>query len=173
MADTMTPLQRHHCMSSIHSRDTRPELVVRRCLWRHGFRYRLCDKTLPGRPDIVLRKWNTVIFVNGCFWHGHDCGAFRLPRTNSDFWRAKIARNRQRDSASAARLQRLGFNVITVWECELKPAVMHKTLESLVVTLSRIVLEQTSTAPTLESSYGAPTTSAAIAAEPIEPYGTK
>ena len=83
MSDTMTPEQRHRCMSRIRGRDTRPEMMVRRCLWRHGFRYRLCDKHLPGRPDIVMRRWRTVIFVNGCFWHGHDCGAARVPQTMS------------------------------------------------------------------------------------------
>ena len=166
MADTMTPLQRHHCMSRIRGRDTRPELVVRHHLWHHGYRYRVCDRRLPGRPDIVLRKWHTVIFVHGCFWHGHDCGAFRLPSTNTQFWRDKVTRNRARDAAVATALQHMGFNVITIWECQLKPAARRATLESLLVTLSHIVIEQTSSLPAHESEVPA-----AMAAEDEVPYG--
>ena len=163
MSDTMTPEQRHRCMSRIRGRDTRPEMMVRRCLWRHGFRYRLCDKHLPGRPDIVMRRWRTVIFVNGCFWHGHDCGAARVPLTNTEFWTAKFARNRARDVANVARLKRMGFNVITIWECQLRPAVAQATLDSLLVTMSQIVLGT--------MGAGQESSPAAIAAEPATSYG--
>ncbi len=168
MTDTMTPLQRHRCMSRIRGRDTRPELLVRRCLWRSGYRYRLCDKTLPGRPDIVMRKWHTVIFVNGCFWHGHDCSAFRLPSTNREFWQQKFERNRARDIAVNARLRRMGYNVITIWECQLKPAVAAQTLQSLLVTLSQIVLEQTGAHPAAPGTYApsAAESTGILAAEP-------
>lgn len=160
MADQMTPEQRHRCMSRIRGRDTKPELLVRRFLWRNGFRYRLYDKRLPGKPDIIMRKWHTVVFVNGCFWHGHDCDKFRLPQTNADFWRAKIDRNRARDAVTVAKLTAMGFNVITVWECQLTKALRQQTLRSLSYTLSQIILDQTGTAHPL-------------AAEDETPYGKK
>lgn len=96
--DKMTPEQRHHCMSSIRSKNTKPEMVVRRYLFSRGFRFRVNVKRLPGTPDIVLRKYRTVIFVNGCFWHGHEgCKYFVLPKSNVEFWKDKIERNRRRD----------------------------------------------------------------------------
>lgn len=133
--------KRSRIMASIHSRDTKPELMVRRYLFACGFRFRLAHPRLPGRPDIVLRKYRTVIFVNGCFWHGHDCPAFRLPKTNTDFWRRKIERNRRRDADVQRRLAQMGWHCITVWECQLKPAVREQTLESLAYTLNRIYLQ--------------------------------
>ena len=113
--DKMTPEQRHHCMSSIGSRNTRPEMIVRRWLWRHGFRYRVSVKSLPGTPDIVLRRQSTVIMVNGCFWHSHDCGKFRIPSTNTDFWRNKFERNQARDRRVYKQLHDLGYYVLVVW----------------------------------------------------------
>ena len=139
----MTREQRHRCMSRIRGRDTKPELVVRRWLWRQGYRYRLYVKSLPGRPDIVMRKWRTVIFVNGCFWHGHDCQKHR-PTTNAQFWQEKITRNRERDARNQALLQAAGWNVIVVWECQLSPNNRTETLRELDLVLSRIVLEKTS-----------------------------
>lgn len=146
MADRMTPEQRHRCMSRIRGRDTKPELVVRRWLWRQGFRYRLYVKTLPGRPDIVMRKWRTVVFVNGCFWHGHDCQKHR-PATNADFWREKIERNRERDARNQALLQAAGWHVIVIWECQLNAKNRAETLRELDVTLSRIVLQASGVSP--------------------------
>lgn len=134
MTDRMTPQQRHHCMSRIRSTNTKPELVVRRFLWRNGWRYRLHRKGLPGKPDIVISRLKTVIFINGCFWHGHECNK-RLPQTNADFWQRKIERNRQRDIENGIALRRLGWNVITIWECELHKAVRDATLERLLNTL--------------------------------------
>ena len=143
MADRMTPEQRHHCMSRIRGRDTKPELVVRRWLWRQGYRYRLYVKSMPGRPDIVMRKWRTVIFVNGCFWHGHECGNNRRrPATNTQFWQEKIQRNRQRDARNQATLQAAGWNVIVVWECQLTPKRRSATLHDLDLAMSRFVLER-------------------------------
>ena len=107
-------------MSHIHGKDTRPEVFVRKSLWRLGFRYRLNASDLPGKPDIVFPKYRTVIFINGCFWHGHEgCKKFTVPETNRDFWMAKIDRNKQRDSDNTAALQSSGWKVLIVWECEL------------------------------------------------------
>ena len=140
--DKMTREQRHRCMAAIHSKDTKPELIVRRYLFSRGFRYRLNHPRLPGHPDIVMRKYRTVIFVNGCFWHGHEgCRYYRLPLTNTDFWRKKIERNRQRDREEQQRLAQMGWHCITVWECQLKPAVREQTLESLAFTLNEIFLK--------------------------------
>lgn len=128
----MTKEQRHRCMSHIRSKDTRPEVLVRKSLFAVGFRYRLNVKALPGTPDIVLKKYHTIILINGCFWHGHEgCRHFVLPQTNRQFWEEKISRNRRRDTAVLARLEALGWKVITVWECELEPARRTGTLESL------------------------------------------
>ena len=142
MADRMTREQRHRCMSRIRERDTKPELVVRRWLWHQGFRYRLCVKSLPGTPDIVMRKWRTAIFVNGCFWHGHRCQK-HVPETNAEFWKEKITRNRERDAHNQALLQAAGWHVVVIWECQLTPKRRMRTLRSLDLELSRIVLWQT------------------------------
>lgn len=121
MTDVFSPKQRSAVMRRVKSRDTGPELAVRRLLWRAGYRYRLNDRSLPGRPDIVMAGRRAVIFVHGCFWHGHDCprGA-RRPKANADYWAAKIERNRSRDAAAVEALARSGWRVLTVWECELK-----------------------------------------------------
>ena len=121
MADKLTPSQRHRCMSRIRGKDTRPEVLVRRGLHARGFRFRLQDRKLPGKPDITLPRWGVAIMVNGCFWHGHKgCRYATKPQTNPEFWEAKIARNRHRDEVAEAHLEALGWTVITVWECELK-----------------------------------------------------
>jgi len=158
-------------MSRIRGRDTKPELVVRRWLWRQGFRYRLYVKSLPGRPDIVMRKWKTVILVNGCFWHGHDCNK-RRPATNAQFWQEKIDRNRERDARNQALLQAAGWNVIVIWECQLTSKRRMDTLRKLDLIMSRIVLEQIHAAP---RQYAQPTgdqDAPAIAAEPMMGYHT-
>ena len=154
----------HANMAAIRSRDTRPELIVRRWLWHRGFRYRLNSPRLPGHPDLVLRKYRTCIFVNGCFWHGHhaeiipvqssvntdgeaplplltnsDC--FRLPKTNRDFWTRKILRNKERDIREQQQLAEMGWHCITIWECELKPQKRERTLTSLEYTLNHIFLQ--------------------------------
>ncbi|HCN54203.1 MAG TPA: very short patch repair endonuclease [Prevotella sp.] len=129
-------------MSAIHGKDTRPERIVRQYLWRHGFRYRLYNPRLPGHPDIVLKKYRTCIFVNGCFWHGHEgCKYFTLPKTHQDYWLQKINRNRERDCREQQQLARMGWHSITVWECQLKKKLQSRTLESLVFTLNHIFLE--------------------------------
>ncbi len=119
MADRMTKEQRHKCMASIRSKNTSPELAVRRGLHKRGFRFRIHVKSLPGTPDIVLARWKTIILVNGCFWHGHEnCSKYVTPRSNKEFWETKIARNRHRDEVTTAHLTALGWHVLTIWECE-------------------------------------------------------
>lgn len=141
MTDTRTPQQRHKNMAAIHSLDTKPEMIVRRGLWKRGFRYRLNYKRLPGHPDLVLRKYKTCIFINGCFWHGHEgCKYYTIPKTNTEFWVSKVKRNKERDERVKHELNAMGWNCITVWECELKPAKREATLQSLAFTLNEIFL---------------------------------
>ncbi len=170
MTDTLTTSQRHLVMSHIRGKDTKPELLVRRWLWRHGYRYRLNVKGVPGKPDIVLRKYRTAIFVNGCFWHGHhleiadsfleqpreneiiatpnkcethDSGTLQLqnsecckiPKTNTEFWESKILRNMERDRKNYQLLRDNGWQVIVVWECQLKPKLLEQTMERVEVKL--------------------------------------
>lgn len=138
--DKMTPEQRHHCMSSIRSKNTKLEMLVRRYLFSRGFRFRVNLKRLPGTPDIVLRKYRTVIFVNGCFWHGHDCDNYRVPKSNVEFWTKKIEKNRKRDLQKRLLLRKMGWHVIQVWECQLKSKVRETTLKSIEYTLNKIFL---------------------------------
>ena len=160
--DKLTKEQRHRCMASIRGKDTKPELLVRRFLFSRGFRYRLNHPRLPGRPDIVLRKYRTVIFVNGCFWHGHEgCKHYVVPKSNTEFWIAKIERNRARDIDEQHELAAMGWHCITVWECQLKPAIRKNTLESLVYTLNRIYLQDHRI-----RRYELPEEESAMAAEP-------
>ncbi len=136
MLDVMTPQQRHDCMSHIRSKNTKPEQLVRRALWHLGFRYRLHVKDLSGKPDIVLPKYKAVIFINGCFWHGHDgCKDFVIPKSNTAFWLGKIGKNKERDTRDGVALASASWKVITIWECELKKTVIEATLDSLVQAL--------------------------------------
>lgn len=127
---------RSYNMSCIKGKNTRPEEIVRKYLFSQGFRYRKNDKKLPGTPDIVLPKYKTVIFVNGCFWHGHDgCRYFVIPKTNTEFWTKKIETNRNRDIRKINDLQTLGWKVIVVWECQLKKEKADITLNNLKTTI--------------------------------------
>lgn len=129
MADKMTKAQRHYCMSRIHSSGTKPEIRLRRALWHLGFRYRVNYPRLPGKPDIVFGRYRTVVFVHGCFWHGHQgCSLYTVPKSNVEFWTAKVERNKNRDSAVWRRLEALGWKVVVVWECQLKKAVFEETV---------------------------------------------
>ena len=157
--DKLTTQQRHKNMAAIRSKDTKPEMIVRRGLWKRGFRYRLNHKRLPGHPDLVLRKYRTCIFVNGCFWHGHNVAlpqrpdgrslmeevvnseCCKIPKTNREFWVTKIRRNKERDKEEQKKLAAMGWHCITVWECELKPAKREETLESIAFTLNHIWLQ--------------------------------
>lgn len=125
-------------MSHIRSKNSKPEELVRKYLFSKGFRYRKNVKTLPGCPDIVLPRYKAVIFVNGCFWHKHDCPRFVWPSTNEEYWRPKIMGNVERDKRNFAELQQLGWTVLTVWECELKKKVIDATLEQLEKRLCEI-----------------------------------
>lgn len=126
----MTPEQRFKCMSHNRAKNTGPELILRQALWRQGYRYRINEKHLPGRPDIVLPKYRTTIFIHGCFWHGHkDCKYYTVPKTNKEFWVAKVARNKERDQEVWRKLEALGWSVIIVWECQLKKSVLEETVK--------------------------------------------
>ena len=132
MPDRMTSQQRHDCMSHIRSRNTKPEVLLRKELHRLGYRYRINVRKLPGTPDIVLSKYRTCIFVNGCFWHGHQgCSKFVMPKTNEVFWKDKIRNNRERDLKNTMMLEATDWNVITIWECQLKKDVLEETVSSI------------------------------------------
>lgn len=154
--DIITPQHRHKRMSAIHSKDTKPEMIVRKGLWKRGFRYRLNHRRLPGHPDLVLKKYRTCIFVNGCFWYGHNVAlpqmkngewiidnseCCKIPKTNREFWVAKIRRNKERDKEEQRKLAEMGWHCITVWECELKPSKREETLDSIAFTLNHIWLQ--------------------------------
>ena len=158
--DKLTSDQRRKNMQAIHSKDTKPEWIVRRGLWSRGFRYRLNSPKLPGHPDLVLRKYRTCIFVNGCFWHGHNVAlpqmsdvrskkedvivnseCCKIPNTRREFWLAKIKRNQERDIETQKKLAEMGWHCITIWECELKLNKREDTLKSLVYTLNKIWLD--------------------------------
>ena len=133
MADIFTQSQRHDCMAKVRSKGTIPEVTLRRCLHRRGLRFRVNVKSLPGTPDIVLAKYHTIIFVNGCFWHGHDgCKYYTHPKTNSEFWADKVKRNIERDIEISSRLECLNWHVITIWECELKKGRLDETINRLM-----------------------------------------
>lgn len=129
MIDRLSPYQRHKCMSHLRSKNTKPEVKLRKSMFELGYRYRINKKGLPGSPDIVLAKYHTCIFVNGCFWHGHkDCQYATKPKTNAEFWQAKIENNRERDLRDYTFLNSLGWHVIVVWECELKKDKIDDTI---------------------------------------------
>lgn len=137
--DVLSKDQRHKNMAAIHSANTKPEMIVRKYLFAHGFRYRLNHPRLPGRPDIVLRKYRTCIFINGCFWHGHEgCKYYVIPKSNTEFWTRKITRNIERDKRVQQELARMGWHCMTIWECELKPKQREQTLLALEYTLNHI-----------------------------------
>lgn len=126
-------------MSQIKGKDTKPEMLVRKFLFSKGYRYRLHDKKLPGKPDIVLPKLKTVVFVHGCYWHGHDnCKYFVLPKTRTNWWLQKIKRNKELDSENLSRLVNMGWRIYTVFECDLKPVKRDKTLLQLTEKLAII-----------------------------------
>ena len=137
MADVHEPETRSYNMSRISGKDTKPEMIVRKFLHANGFRYRLHVKDLPGKPDLVLPKYNSVIFIQGCFWHVHEgCKYFKLPKTNTEFWKEKLYGNKSRDQKQIQELEDLGWNVIVVWECELKPDKLEERLIQLIEELN-------------------------------------
>ena len=125
-------------MSQIRSKNTKPELLVRKNLFSNGFRYRLHKKNLPGSPDIVLSKYKTVIFVNGCFWHGHEgCKYFKMPSTRADWWNSKITRTKERDAESIKQLRKNGWHAIVIYECQLKNKKLNRTIKRLITRLNK------------------------------------
>ena len=130
MVDVVDAATRSRMMSGIRGRNTKPELMIRSLLHRRGFRFRLDARDLPGRPDIVLPRYRAVVFVHGCFWHGHDCHLFKWPQTRPEFWREKIDRNRSNDERATLALLASGWRVAVVWECALRGA--HRDIESVI-----------------------------------------
>lgn len=137
MADVHNKAQRSYNMSRIKGKDTKPEMLVRKFLFANGYRYRLHDKKLPGKPDIVLPKYKTVIFIHGCFWHGHSgCKYYKVPQTNTEWWLNKINGNKVNDEKAVKALKKDGWKIITLWECDLKPAKVDQILHSLLKKIS-------------------------------------
>jgi DNA mismatch endonuclease (patch repair protein) len=132
--------KRSECMSKIRSKNTKPELTLRKALFARGFRYRVNDKRLPGKPDIVLSKYKTIIFVHGCFWHGHDKGCIdsHIPKTNSEYWQAKIKRNKERDENNTNQILSMGWKVITIWDCEIQ---QKGNIEALIQKIINVLYE--------------------------------
>ena len=129
-------------MSRIRGKATKPELLVRQWLWSHGYRYRLNVKSVPGKPDIVLRKYRTAIFVNGCFWHSHEgCSKYVVPKSNTEFWISKIERNKERDLKQYAALHDAGWRVIVIWECQLKKTNLEATMHGVEHMLNKTLLK--------------------------------
>lgn len=150
--DVHSPTQRSLNMSRIRGRDTRPELLIRSGLHGRGLRYRLHVRELPGRPDLVFPKYKAVVFVNGCFWHGHPCPMFRLPATRKEFWLRKIEANRTRDAANAAALSKSGWRSFTVWECSLRGSA--KLALSAVLDACEVFLESDSEVGQVSGLWG-------------------
>jgi DNA mismatch endonuclease, patch repair protein len=138
MADIMTTERRSALMSLIKSKNTKPEICVRKYFHAKGLRYRLHDKSLPGSPDLVLKKYNSVVFVQGCFWHHHypGCRSGHIPKTNKEYWIKKINRNQERDQENIEALKRLGWKVFVIWECELKKSKRSSTLENIIAIIT-------------------------------------
>ncbi len=159
--------KRSAVMAKVRSRDTKPEWIVRRYLFSRGYRYRKNVKKLPGTPDIVLRKYGIVIFIHGCFWHGHDVDS-HIPYSNSEYWQKKIERNKQRDERNKSELKRMGWRVMTIWECQLKPAVRQQTLLEMEYHINHTYLEKfVSKKP---KTYDAEENALNVAAESIVKY---
>jgi len=139
MSDIFSAQKRSEIMSNISGKDTKPEILVRKFLFSNGFRFRKNDKRFPGKPDIVLPKYNTIIFVHGCFWHGHtNCKKAKLPQTRREFWENKISENINRDLANYIELEKMGWRIITIWDCELNTKVKRNMIyEKLLSTLKK------------------------------------
>lgn len=129
--DVVDKKTRSRMMSGIRSKNTKPEVLIRKALHSRGFRYRINDRKLPGTPDIVLKKYNAVIFIHGCFWHGHDCSLFRVPSTRKMFWLKKIEKNRKRDVIVQKKLHTLSWRVCNIWECALKGRLQRNNFPAL------------------------------------------
>lgn len=141
MADVHDTKTRSYNMSQIKGKDTKPEMIVRKFLFSKGYRYKLHDRNLPGKPDIVLPKYKSVIFVNGCFWHTHaNCRYFTIPKTNKEWWINKLERNKKNDKINLQKLRKMGWNCIILFECQLKSSKKDKSLEKLLNKISEVNL---------------------------------
>lgn len=143
MVDRITKARRSEIMSNVRAKNTEPELLIRSALFKLGFRYRIHSKKLPGCPDIVLPKYRAVIFVHGCFWHGHACRAGKLPSTNTEFWKLKISKNQERDRIISHKLNALGWKILYVWECSLKGS-QRKLFDLLVLKITHWIKKEES-----------------------------
>lgn len=170
--DIWSKQKRSAVMARIRGKDTKPEWLVRRYLFAHGYRYRKNVKGLPGTPDIVMPKFGIVIFVHGCFWHGHDVDGV-MPKSNSEFWRRKIERNRERDARNKAALMESGWSVMTVWECQLKPAARERTLSEIKYLIDRTYLNRLEHKPVRSYYISSEDPSFALVADPSADYGEK
>ena len=146
--DIKSPEERSRNMAAIRSKDTRPEIYFRKLLFAQGYRYSLNSKKIPGHPDIYLRKYNTAIFIHGCFWHGHEVDG-TMPKTNREFWKNKIEGNKLRDKRNKEKLRKMGWSVITVWECQLKSAVRQQTLLEIEYYINHTYLERFRSRPSM------------------------
>lgn len=135
MTDVLTTKQRHYNMSRIKSKDTKLELLIRKAIFSYGFRYKLHDKKLPGKPDMVFPKYRAVIFINGCFWHGHGCHLFKWPKTRAEFWKNKISHNIELDKKNYEKLIKEGWYILTIWEC----AIKGKKRKSAEIVINNII----------------------------------
>lgn len=133
MVDNISKEERSATMAKVRSKNTKPEMIVRSMMFRMGYRFRVCQSCLLGKPDIVLKKYKSVIFVHGCFWHGHDnCKNARIPKSNVEFWTTKIKRNKERFAEVKRELELMGWKVLVIWECELKKNTIEETMRRLV-----------------------------------------
>ena len=164
--------KRSAVMSKIRSKDTKPEWLVRRYLYSRGYRYRKNVKGLPGTPDIVLRKYGVVIFIHGCFWHGHEVDG-TIPHTNTEFWKKKIEGNRLRDERNKDALKKMGWKIITIWECQLKPAVKERTLLEMEYCINHSFLEHFRQKPVKPYQIGKNEKVPSMVAEDEAEYGMK
>lgn len=164
MTDVHSRETRSYNMSRIRDKNTKPELLVRKYLFSNGFRFRVNVKELPGKPDIVLPKYKTVIFIHGCFWHGHEgCKYFVIPKTRTEWWIEKIRKNTEHDQKVHTDLKVLGWNIMTIWECQLKPQKRQQTLENIVALLEKLWLDN-------HKKQYIPDQTIYLAAEPKNPY---
>lgn len=165
--DIWNKKKRSAVMAKIKSKDTNPEMLVRRYLYHRGYRYRKNVKGLPGTPDIVLQKYGVVVFIHGCFWHGHEVDG-HIPHTNTEFWKKKIERNKERDVQNKEILKKMGWKVITIWECQLKPAMRSRTLLEMEFYINHSYLEKFRS--TSKKQYSQIELSPTIAAEEYKVY---
>lgn len=170
--DIWSKKKRSAVMAKIRSKDTKPEWIVRRYLFSRGYRYRKNVKGLPGTPDIVLRKYGIVIFIHGCFWHGHEVDG-TMPRTNTEFWKKKIEGNRLRDEKNKEVLKKMGWKIITIWECQLKPAIRERTLFEMEYHINHSFLEHFRQKPAKPYQIGENEEAPGMVAEDKVEYGEK